>query len=87
MSTSVIASPERLALRYHEVANRLGLSIRTLDRERSLGRFPQPDCRVGRSLLYKPETIQALLDGGWEPKTHGANSKKSKPRTLARLRS
>jgi len=55
---------ERLAYRLDELAKGLGISRRTLERERSAGRFPQPDLTIGKAPLWKPETIQRWIDGG-----------------------
>ena len=63
MSTFVSSSDDRIVYRYNDLARKLGVCTRTLDRERSAGRFPQPDQRIGRCLLYKPQTIQAWLNG------------------------
>jgi predicted DNA-binding transcriptional regulator AlpA len=54
----------RLALRLAEVAESLGISRRTLERERSAGRFPPPDLHIGKAPLWKPETIRDWLDKG-----------------------
>jgi predicted DNA-binding transcriptional regulator AlpA len=68
MSTNrpeVIGRPiERLALRINEVAAAIGVSRRAIERERSAGRFPAPDLRVGKMPLWKPETLQAWLERG-----------------------
>ena len=54
----------RLALRLDDLAERLGVSRRTLERVRSAGRFPPPDLHIGKMPLWKPETIRAWVDGG-----------------------
>jgi predicted DNA-binding transcriptional regulator AlpA len=56
--------PARFALRLDEVAAGLGVSRRALERERSAGRFPQPDRHIGRCPLWSPETIRRWVEGG-----------------------
>ncbi len=53
---------ESLAYRIDEVAASLGVSRRAIERERSAGRFPAPDVRVGKMPLWKPETVRAWMD-------------------------
>jgi excisionase family DNA binding protein len=48
---------ERLTLRLNEVAATLGLSRRTVERLIYRGKFPPPDRRAGRALLWRVETI------------------------------
>jgi len=55
---------ERLALRLDDVAVAIGVSRRCLERERSAGRFPPPDRRIGRLGLWRPETIDRWLSEG-----------------------
>lgn len=67
------AGPDRLAV---PIADRLtwglddltaltGLSRRTLERERSAGRLPKPDLKVGKRVLWTPSTIRRwLAEGG-----------------------
>lgn len=55
---------DRLVLRLGELAESLGISRRTLERERSAGRFPPPDLAIGKAPLWKPETIRRWIDGG-----------------------
>ncbi|MBX6316696.1 MAG: transcriptional regulator, partial [Isosphaeraceae bacterium] len=43
---------ERLAWRLGEVARALGTSRRTIERQRSAGRFPAPDLHIGRAPLW-----------------------------------
>jgi predicted DNA-binding transcriptional regulator AlpA len=57
-------APERLGLRLAELAKSLGVSRRTLERERSAGRFPPPDISIGKAPLWKPETIRRWIDTG-----------------------
>lgn len=57
-------SGARLAYRLGELAESLGISRRTLERERSAGRFPAPDLHIGKAPLWKPETIRRWIDGG-----------------------
>ena len=56
-------SVARLALRLDEVADSLGMSRRAIERERSAGRFPAPDLRVGKAPLWRVETIRDWIDG------------------------
>jgi predicted DNA-binding transcriptional regulator AlpA len=53
---------ERLAYRIDEVADSLGMSRRAIERERSAGRFPAPDLHIGKSPLWRPQTISTWLD-------------------------
>jgi hypothetical protein len=61
-----IAQPlERLTYRLGEVARSLGVSRRTLERERSAGRFPKPDLTIGKAPLWTRETlIRWIAEGG-----------------------
>jgi predicted DNA-binding transcriptional regulator AlpA len=54
----------RIAYRLAELAAALGLSRRTIERERSAGRFPPPDLTIGKMPLWKPETIRAWVEKG-----------------------
>lgn len=58
------APRERLTFRLDELAAALGLSRRTIERERSAGRFPRPDLTVGKMPLWRPETIREWIEGG-----------------------
>jgi hypothetical protein len=44
-----------------------GVSRRTLERERSAGRFPRPDLKIGKRPMWKPETIRAWIERGGRP--------------------
>ena len=54
----------RLALRLDELPDTLGVSRRTIERERSACRFPPPDRVVGKMPLWSPETIRRWIEGG-----------------------
>ena len=60
-------SLERLALRFDDLPALLGVSRRTLERERSAGRFPRPDLTIGRMPLWRPETIREWVERGGKP--------------------
>ena len=55
---------ERLTYRLDELAAALGVSRRTLERERSAGRLPRPDLHIGRAPLWRCETIREWLEKG-----------------------
>jgi predicted DNA-binding transcriptional regulator AlpA len=55
---------ERLTLRLDDVAHALGVSRRAIERERSAGRFPQPDLTIGRMPLWRPQTIHEWIERG-----------------------
>jgi predicted DNA-binding transcriptional regulator AlpA len=57
-------SAGRITLRLDELAAALGVSRRTLERERSAGRFPRPDLHIGKAPLWRPETIHRWIEGG-----------------------
>jgi predicted DNA-binding transcriptional regulator AlpA len=59
-----VAGVDRLTLRLDELAKALGISRRTLERERSAGRFPRPDLFIGKMPLWRPEAIRAWVEGG-----------------------
>jgi hypothetical protein len=54
----------RLALRLDDLATALSVSRRSIERERSAGRFPLPDRVVGKMPLWSPETIRQWMAGG-----------------------
>jgi predicted DNA-binding transcriptional regulator AlpA len=55
---------ERLALRPKDLETAIGVDERTIQRWRSASRFPKPDIAIGRTLLWKVETIQDWLARG-----------------------
>ena len=57
------AAPERLTYRLDELADALGVSRRTIERERSAGRFPRPDLTIGKMPLWRVETIRQWVEG------------------------
>ncbi len=57
-------SETALTWRLDAIAKALGISRRTLERERSAGRFPPPDLSIGKMPLWRPETIRRWVEGG-----------------------
>jgi predicted DNA-binding transcriptional regulator AlpA len=55
---------DRLAYRLDDLAQVLGISRRTLERERSAGRFPPPDRLVGKMPIWSVATIRRWVEGG-----------------------
>jgi predicted DNA-binding transcriptional regulator AlpA len=55
---------DRLALRLDDIAAALGVSRRAIERERSAGRLPKPDRKIGRMPIWSPETIRRWIEGG-----------------------
>jgi predicted DNA-binding transcriptional regulator AlpA len=60
---------ERLTYRMSELASAFGVSRRTIERERSAGRFPKPNFYIGRAPLWTKEVISNWIE-------HGGTSKK-----------
>lgn len=56
-------APDKL-MTLAEVADRLAVSRRTLEREISGKRFPPADLRVGRLPRWKPSTVAGWIDRG-----------------------
>ena len=57
-------SLDRMTYRLDDVAAALGISRRAIERERSAGRFPRPDLKIGRMPLWRPETIREWIEKG-----------------------
>jgi hypothetical protein len=55
---------ERLTWGIDDLSALTGLSRRTLEREKSAGRLPAPDIRVGRRPLWLKQTILGWLEKG-----------------------
>lgn len=55
---------ERLLWGISDVAALLGIDRRTVERLRSAGRFPQPDIKVGKRVLWRPATIREWVAKG-----------------------
>ena len=51
---------ERMALRIDEVAASMGVSRRTIERERSAGRFPKQDLVIGKMSAMVPRDDPCL---------------------------
>jgi predicted DNA-binding transcriptional regulator AlpA len=63
-STNGRAPVERLTYRIDELAAALGISRRTLERERSAGRFPKPDLAMGKMPLWRVDSVRDWLARG-----------------------
>jgi predicted DNA-binding transcriptional regulator AlpA len=61
---SLKAAVDRLALRPKDLETAIGVDERTIQRWRSAGRFPKPDVAIGRTLLWRVETIRDWLARG-----------------------
>ena len=55
---------EPLTYRLEDLVDALGLSRRFLERERAAGRFPKPDLRLGKAVLWRVETIRTWIERG-----------------------
>lgn len=55
---------DRLTYRLDELSRALGVSRRTLERERAAGRLPKPDLQIGRMPLWRCETIRRWIERG-----------------------
>ena len=53
-----------LTCRLDDLPDALGVSRRTIERQRSAGRFPRPDLHIGKMPLWRVETIRAWVEGG-----------------------
>jgi hypothetical protein len=68
VSEAMEGAIERLAYRLDEVARGFGVSRRLIERERSAGRFPEPDVTIGRVPLWTRETLVSwIARGGGRP--------------------
>jgi len=64
LSRTFIVPAERLTWRLVEVARALGVSRRTIERERSAGRFPKPDLTIGKTPLWTRESLVRWIEEG-----------------------
>jgi hypothetical protein len=63
-SPSQESLPAKLVFSLSDVARVLSVCRRTIERERSAGRFPKPDLHIGKRPLWSRETIHAFVSGG-----------------------
>ena len=61
---SQLSHPEKLVYSMTEVARVLSVCRRTIERERSAGRFPKPDLHIGKRPLWTTETIRSFIRRG-----------------------
>ncbi len=62
--TPEAAAPQRLTYGLNELAAVIGVSRRSIERERSAGRFPKPDVKIGKRPFWRVETIRKWAEGG-----------------------
>jgi predicted DNA-binding transcriptional regulator AlpA len=55
---------DRLTYRIDDLAAALGVSRRIVERERSAGRLPKPDLRIGRIPLWRIESVKEWIARG-----------------------
>ena len=55
---------EKLVYSLAEVARVLSVCRRTIERERSAGRFPQPDLHIGKRPLWTKESLVRWIANG-----------------------
>jgi predicted DNA-binding transcriptional regulator AlpA len=61
LTPPVVPLQERLTLRIDELAKALGVSRRAIERERSAGRFPDPDLSIGKMPLWCVESFREWM--------------------------
>jgi predicted DNA-binding transcriptional regulator AlpA len=61
---SLQSHSEKLVFGMSEVARVLSVCRRTIERERSAGRFPKPDLHIGKRPLWRRETIRSFVEMG-----------------------
>ena len=55
---------EPLAFRKGDAAKLLGISVRTVERLASAGRFPRPDAHAGKCPLWTRSTLESWIARG-----------------------
>jgi predicted DNA-binding transcriptional regulator AlpA len=55
---------EPLAFRKRTAADLVGISVRTLERLASAGKFPRPDAHAGKCPLWTRSTLEAWISRG-----------------------
>lgn len=63
-SPSQESLPAKLVYSMNEVARALSVCRRTIERERSAGRFPKPDLHIGKRPLWSKESILRFIANG-----------------------
>ena len=61
---ATVSIHERLTWGLKEISALTGLSSRHLQRELAAGKMPKPDLRIGRRVLWRPETIRRWIGEG-----------------------
>jgi predicted DNA-binding transcriptional regulator AlpA len=60
---SAVSIQDKLLWGWDDIAALTGLSRRLLERQLSAGKMPRPDLRVGRRVLWRPNTIRSWIGG------------------------
>lgn len=58
------SQPEKLVYGIADLSRVLSVCRRTIERERSAGRFPKPDLHIGKRPLWMRETIRSFIQRG-----------------------
>ncbi|MFI5458037.1 MAG: helix-turn-helix transcriptional regulator [Isosphaerales bacterium] len=61
---SQLSQAEKLVYSMTEVARVLSVCRRTIERERSAGRFPKPDLHIGKRPLWTKESLLRWIANG-----------------------
>ena len=61
-----MSNTQALLFRRKDLARKLGVSVRTLDRMISTREIPEPDVRIRSIPAWKASTIEQWIDGGCE---------------------
>lgn len=73
--------PPRLVLKLQEVADRIGICARTIQRMVHRSEFPPPTVRAGKLPLWSVDVVQAWSRGEWRPES--VQARKRRPTAAA----
>jgi predicted DNA-binding transcriptional regulator AlpA len=66
----------KLTMKQAEIAERTGMSVRTIQRMVKAGLFPPPTCRAGKKVpMWSHDVIRAWAEGRWQPAPRPAGRK------------
>jgi hypothetical protein len=63
-NTPAVSIHDKLTWGWDDIAALTGLSRRLLERQLSSGKMPPPDLRIGRRVLWRPNTIRSWIGEG-----------------------